>query len=61
MSKKLYVPSNKLRRDFLKEMHDTKWASHPREERTFALISQSFHYPKIKDDVQAYVKSYLVC
>ena len=40
---KLYVLSSKLRRELLKETHDTKWAGHPGEERTLALLSRSFH------------------
>ena len=40
---KLYVPSSKLRQELLKETHDTKWAGHPREERTLALLARSFH------------------
>lgn len=43
------------------ETHDTMWAGHPGEEKTFALISQFFHQPKMKDDVQTYMKSCLVC
>ena len=43
VGRKLYVPSRKLRREFLKETHDTKWAGHPGEERIFSLISRSFH------------------
>ena len=34
MRGKLYVPLRKLRRELLKEMHDTKLAGHPREENT---------------------------
>ena len=40
---KLYVPSSKLRRKLLKEMHDTKWVGHPEEERALALHARSFH------------------
>ena len=46
---KLYVPLSKL----LKETHDTKWASHPGEERTLVLLARSFQWPKMKEDVQA--------
>ena len=45
----------------LKETHDTKWAGHLREERTLALLSRSFHWPKMKEDVEAYVKTCHVC
>ena len=53
---KLYVPSSKLRRELLKEIHDTKWVGYPGEERTLALHTRSFHGPKMKEDVQASVK-----
>ena len=43
MDRKLYVPSNKLRWELLKETHDTKQVGHLEEERTFALISQSLN------------------
>ena len=59
--RKLYVPSSKLRRELLKETHDTKWVGHPREERTLALLARSFHWPKMKEDVKAYVKTCHVC
>ena len=39
----LYVPSSNLRRELLKETHDTKWVGHPREEGTVALLARSFH------------------
>ena len=58
---KLYVPSRKLRRELLKETHDTKWAGHLGEERTLALLARSFHWPKMKEDVQTYVKTCHVC
>ena len=58
---KLYVPSSKLRRELLKGTHDTKWVVHPGEERTLALLAWSFHWPKMKEDVQAYVKMCHVC
>ena len=31
------------------------------EERTLALLARSFHWPKMKEDVQAYVKTCHVC
>ena len=51
------MPSSKLRRELLKETHDIKWAGHPREVRKLALLTWSFHWPKMKEDVQAYVKT----
>ena len=58
---KLYAPSSKLRRELLKETHDTKRAGRPGEERTLALFARSFHWPKMKEDVQVYVKTCHVC
>ena len=58
---RLYVPMGGLRRELLKETHDAKWAGHPGEERTMALLSRSYYWQKMGEDVQAYVKSCLVC
>ena len=58
---RLYVAMGGLRRELLKETHDAKWAGHPGEERTMALLSRSCYWPKMGEDVQAYVKSCLVC
>ena len=55
------MPSSRLRREFLKETHDTKWVGHPGEERTLMLLARSFLWPKIKEDMQAYVKTWHVC
>ena len=56
-----YVPAGSLRKDLLRETHDSKWAGHPGEERTLALLARSYYWPKMGEDVQAYVKSCLVC
>ena len=56
-----YVPTGGLRKDLLQETHDAKWAGHPEEERTLALLARSYYWPKMGEDVQAYVKSCLVC
>ena len=58
---RLYVLMGGLRRELLKETHDAKWAGHLGEERTMALLSRSYYWPKMGEDVQAYVKSWLVC
>ncbi|RVW78229.1 hypothetical protein CK203_054712 [Vitis vinifera] len=48
-----------LRKDLLRETHDSKWAGHPGEERTLAVLARSYYWPKMGEDVQAYVKSCL--
>ena len=58
---RLYVPVGNLKRELLTETHDTKWAGHPREERTMALLARSYYCPKMVDYVQAYVQSCLMC
>lgn len=59
---RLYVPSGGgLRRQIMHETHDTKWAGHPGIERMLALLSRSYYWPKMENDVEAYVKSCLVC
>ena len=39
-----------LRKDLLRETHDSKWAGHPREERTLALLARSHYWPKMGED-----------
>ena len=58
---RLYVLMGGLRKELLKETHDAKWAGHLGRERTMALLSRSYYWPRMGDDVQAYVKSCLVC
>ena len=57
---RLYLLVGRLWRELLEETHDAKWAGHPREERTMALLSMSYYWPKMGENVQAYVKSCLV-
>jgi len=45
----------------MKECHDSKWAGHPGIHRTLALVGDSYYGPHMKDDVEAYVKTCLVC
>ncbi|RVW76470.1 Transposon Tf2-12 polyprotein [Vitis vinifera] len=56
-----YVLIGGLRKDLLQETHDSKWADHPGEERTLELLTRSYYWPKMGEDVQAYVKFCLVC
>ena len=56
-----YVPAGGLRKELMRETHDAKWAGHSGEERTLALLARSYYWPKMGEDVQACVKSYLVC
>ena len=60
--KRIYVPSyDNLRREVMKKYHDSKWAGHPGVHRTLALVSDSYYWPHLKDNVEAFVKTCLVC
>ncbi|TXG60985.1 hypothetical protein EZV62_012348 [Acer yangbiense] len=50
-----------LRKDIIKECHDSKWAGHLGMTRTLALLQNSYYWPQMWDDVDAYVRTCLVC
>ena len=57
-----YVPAGGgLRRQLLRETHNASWIGHSGVERMRALLSRSFYWPKMEEDIEAYVKTYLVC
>ncbi|KAJ0021489.1 hypothetical protein Pint_31247 [Pistacia integerrima] len=57
-----FVPSKGgLRRVLLKEVHDSPWAGHPGRERTLALLTRDYYWPRIDADIESYVKTCLVC
>ncbi|KAE8694701.1 RNA-directed DNA polymerase-like protein [Hibiscus syriacus] len=59
---RLFVPRyGKLRKELMKECHDSKWAGHPGVDRTLALLSEQYYWPHMAEDVQAYMKTCLVC
>ena len=45
----------------MKECYDSKWVGHPGIHRTLALVGESYYWPHLKDDVDAYVKTYVMC
>lgn len=60
--KRLYIPKwDNLRRELIKECHDTRWAGHPGQKRTMALVEILYYWPKMKESVDLYVKTCLVC
>ncbi|CAN1260507.1 Transposon Ty3-I Gag-Pol polyprotein [Linum perenne] len=59
---RMYVPKwDNLRREIMKECHDSKWAGHPGIKRTQALIEEAFYWPRMHNDVELYVRTCLVC
>jgi hypothetical protein len=57
----LYVLAGPIRRELLNESHDSHWAGHLSRERMFALMSRSYYWPKMREDVKLYAKTCLVC
>ena len=59
---RLYIPrQDTLRRRLMHECHDTTWAGHPGQQRTLALLERAFYWPQMRDDVDAYVRTCLIC
>ena len=59
---RLYVPkAGNLRKILLQECHDTLWAGHPGWQRTLALLTQNYYWPKMEDEVRMYTKTCLIC
>ena len=50
-----------LRRELLKKCHDSQWAGHPGVHRTLVLTEKNYYWYRMRDDVEAYVKTCLVC
>ncbi|KAE8724095.1 hypothetical protein F3Y22_tig00010927pilonHSYRG00153 [Hibiscus syriacus] len=60
--RRIYVPKwDNLRRDLIKECHDTKWVGHPGQKCTMALLETVYFWPHMNDSVELYVKTCLVC
>ncbi|XP_020101642.1 uncharacterized protein LOC109719402 [Ananas comosus] len=60
--RRVYVPKwGNLRRELIKECHDSKWAGHPGQKRTLALLEAAYFWPRMHEDVEAYVRTCLVC
>ncbi|KAI5351342.1 hypothetical protein L3X38_004233 [Prunus dulcis] len=59
---RVYVPSRGgLRKELLREMHDSQWAGHLGVDRMTTLVSRSYYWPMLENDIEAYVKTCLVC
>ncbi|KAK4428302.1 hypothetical protein Salat_1129800 [Sesamum alatum] len=56
-----FVSTGTLRRRLLRETHDPQWAGHLGIERMLASLSRQYYWPKMEEDVEAYVSTCLVC
>ncbi|CAA0814075.1 Unknown protein [Striga hermonthica] len=59
--RRMYISSGGMKRELLKDYHDSQWAGHPGVERMYALMMRKFYWPKMLDDVESYVRTCLVC
>ena len=51
--KRLYVPKwGSARRNLIKECHDSKWAGHPGQRRTRALLESAYYWPQIRTQLR---------
>ncbi|KAL0404436.1 UNVERIFIED_CONTAM: Transposon Ty3-G Gag-Pol polyprotein [Sesamum radiatum] len=59
---RLYVSKGgDLRKLLISECHDTLWAGHQGEDRTYALVHRAYYWPQMQDDVEMYVRTCLIC
>lgn len=61
---RLYVPNAEnglLRQDILWWHHDVPWAAHLGIEKTVALVTRQFFWPKMEEDIRKYVSSCYPC
>ena len=58
---RIFVLKGALQKYLMMETHDPQWAGHPGRERMVALLSQTYYWPKMEDDVELYVRTCLVC
>ncbi|KAL0434183.1 UNVERIFIED_CONTAM: hypothetical protein Slati_2752600 [Sesamum latifolium] len=59
---RLYVPKGgDLRKSLISECHDTLWMGNQGEERTYALVQRPYYWPQMRDDIETYVCTCLIC
>lgn len=59
---RLFVSRSRgLRRELMKETHDSKWVGHSRQAGVLALLNRSYFWLKMEEDVETYGRSCLVC
>ncbi|PKI73202.1 hypothetical protein CRG98_006400 [Punica granatum] len=60
--RRVYVPLyDNLRRETLRECHDSKWAGHLGIHRTLVLVEERYYWPQLWDNVETFMKTCLVC
>lgn len=52
----MYVPKkDNLRWEVLRKFHDSKWEGNLGTHRTNGIIERSYYWPRMRDDIDAYV------
>jgi hypothetical protein len=54
---RLYLPEGKLRKEMMREYHDSPLAGHRNDKVTTSELSKKYYWPNMKDDVHNYVAS----
>ena len=49
-----------LKRDILKEYQNSRYAGHPDTYRTLSLVRERYYWPRLRDDVDEYVRTCLM-
>ncbi|KAK4403129.1 Transposon Ty3-I Gag-Pol polyprotein [Sesamum angolense] len=57
----VFVPTGTLRRRLLRKTNDPQWAEHPGIDRMVTLLAHRYYWPRMEEDVEAYVRTCLVC
>ena len=57
---RLVIPRS-IRSKILAELHDSKWAGHPGMSRMKASIGLRFYWPRMRDDIESWVKCCRSC
>ena len=50
-----------IRKNLVKECHDTKQVGHLGQQCMRTLLESAYYWPQIQDEVEAYVRTYLMC
>lgn len=60
--RRIYIPKwGDLRKELIKKCHDSKWAKYPGVKHTNPLLKNFYCWPRIREYVEAYVRTCLVC
>lgn len=59
--KRLYVPKGGIRYSLLRECHDGPLAGHGGAKRTATLLKKEYFWPKLREEVEEYVKTCTTC